>query len=643
MSTKKKEGTGGEIITGSGMKKRGGTGNKKGSGKNEEKQESGLFYRQIRELAPDVMIKILIWDVCSGILPFINVLVVADFLDHFLYVGRGGSWKESLQALALLLLCLAFEKLCQARLDFLMIQLKGRLQVKADTMLLEKQTRLSYPCLEQEEVQDLFSRLTAHPSEQILAYIRALRKMLRFVLETGSLWLVLFLQSPVISLVLPLFFVPMLWIAVRCGEMEYDMGEIFWAAMRRVRYLQQLMSGRQHIEEREIFQYSGFLQGKWEGHMEDMVRITARTGRRTAVRITLCKFLALLALGGQMLLLLPSTLRGQMSIGIYIGLTKAAHDLIQKVVWELANLIREIAKGRRYRQDFEYALGLPEEEGISSGQILPGKETGNQAPPAKAVRKIEFQDVTFCYPGSDKAVLCHFSAVFEEKRHYALVGINGAGKSTMLKLLLGIYRDYEGEIRINDTEIRAMETAVLRSYFTVLFQSFARYEITIREQLQLGAGRELSQTECEEALRKAGLQEAVASMPEGIDTVLGKTEANGRELSGGQWQKLAMARCLLREAPVCLMDEPTASIDPMAEAAWGEEIGAIAADQMLIVISHRLGTARKMDEILVLADGRVTEKGRHEELMKQGGLYFQLFETQRSWYDGKGEKKQGYQ
>lgn len=184
-----------------------------------------------------------------------------------------------------------------------------------------------------------------------------------------------------------------------------------------------------------------------------------------------------------------------------------------------------------------------------------------------------------------------------------------------------------------------MDPAVLNKYFTVMFQHYACYEVTVKEQLEAAAGRRISDKECRQALERAGILDKLRSLPDGMDTILGRTEGNGEELSGGQWQRLAFARSLLKNAPVCLMDEPTASMDPLGEAAWREQIGVIAKHQMMILISHRLGTVRKMDEILVISNGSVVERGNHKNLMKQRGAYFELFETQRSWYYEKNNEK----
>lgn len=321
------------------------------------------------------------------------------------------------------------------------VRLKEKMQVKMDMLLLEKEARLPYELLEREDTQDLLARLTVHPFEKVLEHFNVSRKLLRFILEIASVWFVLFCQSRVISVILPLFFIPMLYIAVKCGEMEYDMGETFWAAMRRVKYLQKLLSGRQYVEEREIFQYGGYLDRKWHGYMQDIIKMTAKTERISAVRLTGCKLFAFLALTGQMILLLPALIKGQLTIGIYVGLTKASNDIIQKVVWELAELMRGITRGRRYLADFEKALALPEQAFDRKVQT-----------PAEKVEKIEFRDVSFRYPGSDNQVLNHFSAVFTGNGHYGIVGLNGAGKSTLLKLLIGTYRNYEGEILLNGNQ-----------------------------------------------------------------------------------------------------------------------------------------------------------------------------------------------
>ena len=216
--------------------------------------------------------------------------------------------------------------------------------------------------------------------------------------------------------------------------------------------------------------------------------------------------------------------------------------------------------------------------------------------------------------------------------HYAFVGINGAGKTTLTKLLTGMYDNYEGEIRINGRNIRDYELSELKALFAVVYQDFAKYSITIRDNIALGDVNHLDEERIGRAVSLAGLKDTIHMLPQGMDTYLGKIKEGGVDLSGGEWQRLAIARALYNPAEVRILDEPTAALDPVAESNIYEMFGQISRGISTIFITHRLGAAKLADNIIVINDGAVAEQGKHEELMKMGGSYAEMFESQRSWY-----------
>ena len=210
------------------------------------------------------------------------------------------------------------------------------------------------------------------------------------------------------------------------------------------------------------------------------------------------------------------------------------------------------------------------------------------------------------------------------------MGANGAGKTTLTKLLTGQYDEYEGTIRVAGRDLRDFTAAEKKALFSVVYQDYAKYYVTLREAVALGDLREGARPDVESALRAVELD--TAKLPQGIDTPLGKIREGGVDLSGGEWQRTALARCLVSPAPVRILDEPTAALDPMAESRVYEQFGHISEGHTTLFITHRLGAARLADEILVLADGHVAEHGSHEVLMQKAGLYAEMFESQSAWY-----------
>ncbi|HLN60120.1 MAG TPA: ATP-binding cassette domain-containing protein, partial [Symbiobacteriaceae bacterium] len=244
---------------------------------------------------------------------------------------------------------------------------------------------------------------------------------------------------------------------------------------------------------------------------------------------------------------------------------------------------------------------------------------------------IRFENVTFQYPGRPTPVLDQINLTIEPGQRIALVGPNGAGKSTLVKLMLGLYQPTAGRITIGGVDLREMAQADLRRHVSCIFQDFARYDLTLGE--NVAAGR-LGATAAEvtNAGVAAGLAALVAGLPNGYATLLGKTFAGGTDLSGGQWQRVALARAFVRDADLMILDEPTAALDARAELDLFGRFVELVAGKTAVLISHRLGITRLADRIIVLADGRIVEDGHHDELVAAGGLYASLFAAQAQWY-----------
>ncbi len=256
---------------------------------------------------------------------------------------------------------------------------------------------------------------------------------------------------------------------------------------------------------------------------------------------------------------------------------------------------------------------------------------------ADAVRRpprVELRDVTFTYPEAKTPAIDHLSLTLEPGEKVALVGLNGAGKTTLVKLLSGLYRPDSGEILIDGVPAEQFDPKAYWELVGTVFQDVSLLPFTIGENV---AGRErYDRDRVWDALDKAGLREAVNALPKGLDASLTQQmEKDGVELSGGQRQRLAFARALLKDAPLLILDEPTAALDPLAEADLYRKYAQETADKTSVFISHRLGSTQFCHRVAYMEGGRITEMGSHQELLARGGAYAKLFEVQSSWYKDK--------
>ncbi|MDE6626791.1 MAG: ABC transporter ATP-binding protein/permease, partial [Lachnospiraceae bacterium] len=242
-------------------------------------------------------------------------------------------------------------------------------------------------------------------------------------------------------------------------------------------------------------------------------------------------------------------------------------------------------------------------------------------------RGIEFKNVSFSYPGQRRKVLKNISFVFERGKTYSIVGFNGAGKTTLLKLLLGLYEPETGEILIDGVNLNQLNIAEYYSLIGAVFQDFIKYPFTIEENISTELNG-LNAEDIFEAIKFANLEDMVKKLPEGIKTVLMREWNNGMDISQGQWQKIAIARCYYRKPTIMILDEPFSSVDIESENSIVGNIKQTSDKQLNIFITHHFSSISMADEVIVMDDGRIIEQGTHNELIEKRGRYFQLYSEQ---------------
>lgn len=527
------------------------------------------------------------------------------------------------------------------------------LRARWRTALALKRSRLAYRLVEDSAALDLARRIAEDPETgRLLGAYRHIVEMAAFVVKVGGLLAILasivWWGCPVLLLVSSLALVT----GVRGGKRHYDAEREATGHERRAEYLSGLLLGRETAAERDLFGFSGRVATLWRASFERALAIRTAARLRWFVSAYAGNIVSQLSWIAAMAVLLPSVGSGSTSPGTFIALTQAFANL--DIVWGFMETVHGIAADAEFFKDLGAFLALEESpreslrlETLASnaaphaaaphaaaGASFAESPVGVAAirdeagPPPFELRSIELRDIEFSYPGSSSPVLRGTSCRFEPGRLYAVVGANGAGKTTLIRLLGGLYPADGGSILVNGEDIAALSREELSRVFSIVHQDFARYQLSLRDNILLGRPDDL----LEAAVREAGLRPLVASLPRGLDTHIGRLEDGGVELSGGEWQRVAMARALAAPSAVRILDEPTASLDPVAESRLYEDFGRVTRGGTTVLVTHRLGAARLADRILVLEDGRIAESGSHEELMEAGGLYGRMYESQRSWY-----------
>ena len=247
---------------------------------------------------------------------------------------------------------------------------------------------------------------------------------------------------------------------------------------------------------------------------------------------------------------------------------------------------------------------------------------------------IEFKNVSFAYPNTDRTVLKNINVTIKPGEKVAIVGENGSGKTTFVNLLCGIYSPSSGSISIGGHDL--MENlSRSRQTLSAIFQEFGRYETTIRENITISdQTRKASEQELQDLTEQIDAYSFISTQPKGFDEVVGNFSETGNNLSGGQWQKLAICRAAYRDkAKIMVLDEPTAALDPMAETVLYRNFTGLTGDRTTLLISHRLGIASLVDRVLVFDNGQIVEDGTHAQLLQKGGLYAKMYQAQSQWYE----------
>jgi ATP-binding cassette, subfamily B, bacterial len=332
--------------------------------------------------------------------------------------------------------------------------------------------------------------------------------------------------------------------------------------------------------------------------------------------------LGTLALYGAYAWIAMSTVRSAISLGqmtMYLALFRQGQSAVSAMLSAVGGMYED----NLYLSTLYEYLETPVPEAAGNAKYGPHPDDG-----------VRFEDVGFSYPGADQPALEHISLHLRPGESLALVGENGSGKTTLIKLLTRLYQPTSGRILLDGQDLKEWEEVALRQRVGVIFQDFARYQMLVGE--NVGAGDEQffeDEPRWREAAEKGRASEFIETLPGGYQTQLGKWFKDGRELSGGQWQKIALSRAFMRtRADVLVLDEPTAAMDAQAEAEVFEHFRQLAKDRITILISHRFSTVRMADRIAVLDHGRMVEYGSHEELMKNEGRYAHLFTLQARGY-----------
>src|SRR5574341_188591 len=397
-----------------------------------------------------------------------------------------------------------------------------------------------------------------------------------------------------------------------------------WTPERRLLdYLRYMGASDESAKEVKLFGLSDFLVGRYAKLSDRFYEENKRLAVRRNLLSTLLVSVGTAGYYAAYGVIIYLTVLGRFTIGaltFLAGSFRASRDLIQRVLLSLSQI-------------YEQSLYLSDLFTFFDVQPRVISKPGARPVPAPIRRGFEFQDVGFRYPGSDRWAVRHLTFTLAPDERLALVGENGAGKTTLVKLLARLYDPDEGRILLDGVDLREYDLESLRRNIGVIFQDFVRYDFILKENIGVSQVERLAdEARIREAARRSLADDVAARLTGGYDQMLGRRFDNGVELSGGEWQKVALGRAYLREAQVLILDEPTAALDARAEYEVFLRFAELTRGKMAVLISHRFSTVRMAERILVLKNGEMVEQGTHEELVALRGLYAELFGLQAAGY-----------
>ena len=558
-----------------------------------------------------------------ALIPALQIVTTALFIDNAINIFNGQAEMNTIIfPLVCILLLIAHQYLNFALMGLVKSKMDIKLTEALRTAITEKRVMLEYRHIENNETWDIVNRVGNDPVGMIGGGFDIVLRMGDMILRVGSVLLILVAQVWWVALTILCISVPLLWLAIKSGKAQYDASKEAAKHTRRAQYLQSVLTGRDNVDERALFGYSDELNKRYHEKYTAAYQINMKAQFKRYVRVksaSLTTILLSILIAGVLIAPLGS---GEITIGMFMGFVTATFGLAQLISWDLAYITSELANNREYLRDLSLFAQLSETMGASDVSAVKVNEP----------QCIEFRDISFMYPETERLIFKNLSLKLYAKKHYAFVGVNGAGKTTLTKLLTGLYDNYTGNILIDGKNLREFTQSELKAIFSIVYQDFAKYQIRLADSIGIGNIHNATEQDIRKAIETLALTETVSKLPEGINTPLGKIEGNGVDLSGGEWQRVAIARSLISGAPVHILDEPTAALDPVAESEIYKLFAKISAGKLTVLITHRLGAARLADEIFVFADGHIAEQGTHDELIGKNGIYAEMFESQRRWY-----------
>lgn len=558
--------------------------------------------------------------ILSGLLPGILVMAEENFINSLVKLENLSSVDTIVYPFLFLVLVLLLEWIFSIANKYLNIanreQIRNR--IYKEMFLIVENT--DFERMEEKVNQDLMMRVFNSPEAHFSTLIKFSFLIIKYAVTITSLFILLFNQVGLKSLIIVLASIIIAVIAKSGGQRAYNLEVENSNQKRKVDYYDAMLMDKSFADERILFSFFKNINNKWNKKATILIDQQAKLSRTIFVQEKIVSVILYIISFVIIVLLVGPVRSGTISIGFMIAFVNATFKLSNMVSRVFADALSKIYKEIGYSKDF-----------WDFQKLATIVETNQSRQVGEKIESIQFKNVSFKYPGTQNYVLKNCSFKMEGKRKYALIGINGAGKTTIVKLLKGLYKDYEGIITINNIDLRDITSDNLASEIAVVNQDFSKYQVSFIDNINLGRKHEIKNHGLVlDVFNKLDFNKVGGNIK--LDSKIGKIYPENIDLSLGEWQKLVISRAILSEASLLILDEPTASLDPMAEQKVYDQISELSENKISLLISHRLGAVKDSEDIYLLEDGNVKIHGSHEELMKHSVLYKEMYNKQKGWY-----------
>lgn len=573
---------------------------------------STIFKNNIILLAMYIVLSVL-----SGIVLSVSTNVRTEFIDSLV---NNDSQNIPVSLIKNVCTIFLYSYLIPFGLIFLGRNIQKRISLYADHIINRKKVFIPYHYFEKQEINDQINLLN-DASVQVWNFIRGCINLAGYVIESIFMFAIIAQLGIINSLIIILFFIPVVFYSVKSGMIYYDTWSRTAKLRRHSDYIRDILLDKTYAQERILFHYSPYFQKIWKKEYSEIRSTSIKEELKGAKRIQICGAAFCIYIGILLYILVGELRNGGISVGFAVSIISILPVFLNNVMARASQEINGIVRAKKSISTLDSFLKIEEVNYDKKVTVTDFKV-------------IELKNVWFRYPNSEKWVIKDISMKIEKNKHYSIVGENGAGKTTFVNLLMGLYKPERGEILIDGKNLNDFSEAEIRGIFSALTQEPQRYETVLSENIGIGdIDRVNDYHAIAEVAKSIHIDEFINSLPNQYDTVMGTMFSGGINLSGGEWKKLSLSRLLMSKTLVKILDEPTASMDPKFEKWISEYFDKIMKNQTCFVVSHRLAFSKNVDQILVFDNGEICEMGSHEKLMEQRGIYYKMYTTQQSMYE----------